>query len=168
MLRRAHPSHPPSPGIPVLLLACALPLVASGCGEPSPEAQEADREGIQDFLEDYLPALAEAYRTGDVDILDPYAAEKEQASIARRVDDLGERGEVLAPELVSVQVEDVTSWAEVNAYVTTVEVWNIRTYATGSENVVREELGQTNRVKYQLQRDARRWRVFWREIQETY
>lgn len=166
MSRRAHPLRTPSPGIPVLLFACALLLEASGCGGPSPEGQAADRESIEAFLEEYLPALAQAYRTGDVDVLDPYAAEKEQAAIARRVDDLGEHGEVLAPELVSVQVEDVTSWAEVNAYVTTVEVWNIRTYATGSENVVREELGQTNRVKYQLQRDAGRWRVFWREIQQ--
>ena len=156
------------PRLPLLFLACALAVGAAGCGDPSPEEQAADREAILAFLEDYLPALAQAYRTGDVDVLDPYAAEKEQASIAQRVDELGERGEVLAPELVSVQVEDVTSWAEVNAYVTTVEVWNIRTYATGSENVVREELGQTNRVKYQLQRDAGRWRVFWREIQETY
>lgn len=168
MPRRAAVLQPPTPRLPAALLACVLPLVAAGCGGPSPEEQEADREVIHAFLEDYLPALAQAYRTGDVDVLDPYAAEKEQAAIAHRVNELAEQGEVLAPELVSVQVEDVTGWAEVNAYVTTVEVWNVRTYATGSENVVREELGQTNRVKYQLQRDAGRWRVFWREIQERY
>ena len=81
---------------------------------------------------------------------------------------LAKGGEVLAPVLDSVQVEDVRTWQSVNAYVTTIEVWDIRTYATGTEHVVREQLDQSNRVKYQLRRENGRWRVFWREIQKTF
>jgi hypothetical protein len=84
------------------------------------------------------------------------------------VQELAKAGEVLAPELESVQVEDVTVWNEVNAYATTVEIWDVRTYALGTERVVREQLAQPNRVKYQLKRTGGRWRVFWREVERTY
>ncbi len=59
-------------------------------------------------------------------------------------------------------------WSVANAYVTTVEVWDIRTYAAGSDNVVRQALDQRNRVKYQLRRENGRWRVFWRQLVKTY
>lgn len=149
--------------------ALALLLAGlSGCGGPAPEEEAATKAEIQAFLEEYLPKLAEAYRTGDASLLAPYAAEKEQKSIERRARELAKGGEVLAPKLDSVEVEDVRTWQKVNAYVTTVEVWDVRTYATGSERVVREQLDQSNRVKYQLQRHDGRWRVYWREVQKTY
>jgi hypothetical protein len=149
-----------------LLGALALGSLA-GC-KPSAESQAADREEIHSFLAEYLPKLAEAYRTGDTDPLALYAAAKERAAIEKRVLDLAKTGEVLAPKLQSFQIEDVTVWNVVNAYVTTVEVWDIRTYAAGSDNVLRQALGQRNRVKYQLRRDDGRWRVFWRQLEKTY
>jgi hypothetical protein len=157
-------SRPVAVSFAVLLLVAGL----AGCGGPSPEKAAADKEEIQAFIEEYLPKLAEAYRTGDASGLEPYAAAKERSSIERRARELAKGGEVLAPVLESVEVEEVRSWQEINAYVTTIEVWDIRTYATGTENVVREQLAQTNRVKYQLQRENGRWRVFWREIQKTF
>lgn len=153
--------------LPVLLLALLAGAVAA-CGEPTPEEVAADREEIEDFLREYLPKLADAYRTGDASALEPYAAAKEQASVEHRARELAKSGEVLAPVLDSVEVEEVRTWQAVNAYVTTVEQWDIRTYATGTENVVREQLDQVNRVKYQLKREDGRWRVFWREIQQTF
>lgn len=152
------------------LLAAALlgALALGACAQASPEDEAEDREAIQAFLEEYLPRMAEAYRTGEVEGLDPYAAAKEQEEILRMVRELAKAGEVLAPELESVQVEDITVWNEVNAYVTTVEVWDVRTFATGTERVVRERLAQPNRVKYQLKRERGRWRVFWREIEQTF
>jgi hypothetical protein len=151
-------------------VSCALLLLVTltACGGPTPEETAADEEEIEAFLEEYLPRLAEAYRTGDASGLEPYAAAKEQATIEMRARALAKGGEVLAPVLDSVQVEDVRVWQSVNAYVTTLEVWDIRTYATGTENVVREQLDQANRVKYQLRRKDGRWRVFWREIQKTF
>ena len=158
---------------PALALLLGLVVVASAgllaaCGDPSPEEVAANEEEIEDFLEEYLPLLAEAYRTGDAAPLDPYAAGKEQAAVERRARELARSGEVLAPELKSVEVEAVTIWNAVNAYVTTHEVWDIRTFATGSENVVREQLDQANRVKYQLKREGGRWRVFYRQLEQTY
>jgi hypothetical protein len=164
-----------SPAMNPRRLLCLLPLLAAlgglaagACGEQSAEDDAEDRESIQAFLEEYLPELAEAYRTGEVAALDPFAAAKEQEKVSRMVQELAKAGEVLAPELESVQVEDVTVWNEVNAYATTVEIWDVRTYALGTERVVREQLAQPNRVKYQLKRTGGRWRVFWREVERTY
>ena len=163
------PSMVPHPRLATLLLAVlAAGLAAGACGAPSAEDDAEDREAIQAFLEEYLPELAEAYRTGEVAALDPFAAAKEQEKVSRMVQELAKAGEVLAPELESVQVEDVTVWNEVNAYATTVEIWDVRTYALGTERVVREQLAQPNRVKYQLKRTGGRWRVFWREVERTY
>jgi hypothetical protein len=159
---------PRRPLATLLLAALCAGLAAGACGEPSAEDTAEDREAIQAFLEEYLPKLAEAYRTGEVAALDPFAAAKEQEKVARRVQELAKTGEVLAPVLESVQVEDVTVWNEVNAYATTVEIWDVRTYALGTERVVREQLAQANRVKYQLKRSGGRWRVFWREVERTY
>ncbi len=154
--------------VPVLALLGALLLGSvTGCG-PSKQSEAVDRQQIQSFLQEYLPKLAQAYRTGDTEPLAPYAAAKERATIEKRVTDLAKTGEVLAPELESLEIEDVTVWGVANAYVTTLEVWNIRTFAAGSDNVVRQALGQRNRVKYQLRRDNGRWRVFWRQLEKTY
>jgi hypothetical protein len=150
------------------LAAVALLVLASAACSPSPEEQAADREDIESFLREYLPKMADAYRTGNTDALDPYAAEKEQQAINKRVRERAKQGMILAPELRSVQVEDVRTWSSVNAYVTTVEVWDLRVLASGSEEVLRQELGQSNRVKYQLKRDGDRWRVFWRQLEQSF
>lgn len=154
---------------PLLALAL-LPavLVAGACGGASPEEEAANRDEIEAFLEEYLPQMAEAYRTGDVEPITPYTTQKERAAIESRVRELGESGQTLAPELQSVDVEDVTVWSAVNAFVTTVEVWDVRVLATGSDSVLREEPNQPNRVKYQLKREDGRWRVFGRQLEETY
>ena len=152
---------------PLLAVLAALALaLAAGCA-PSAEEVAADRDQIEGFLEEYLPQMAEAYRTGDTEALAPYAAQKEQESIERRVRDLAKQGRILAPELESVEVEDVRPWQAVNAYVTTLETWNIRVLASGSEEVLSQEV-QENRVKYQMKREEGRWRVFWRELEQAF
>ncbi len=154
---------------PVLLLLVCLPgLAVLGSCKPTVEEQAAKRDEIAAFLREYLPKMAEAYRTGDTDSLAPYAAQKERESIRKRVRDLAKQGQVLAPHLDSLQVEDVRIWGRVNAYVTTVEVWDIRVLAAGSDSVVRQELDQSNRVKYQLKQEDGRWRVFWRQLEQTF
>ncbi|HSL83962.1 MAG TPA: hypothetical protein VLF66_14400, partial [Thermoanaerobaculia bacterium] len=150
-----------------LVLFLVSALLAGACGGKSPEEKAADREEIQAFLEEYLPKMAQAYRTGDVEPIVPYSTEKERAAILSRVRDLARTGQVLAPELASVEVEAVTVWSAVNAFVSTVEVWDVRVLASGTEAVVREEPNQPNRVKYQLKREDGRWRVFGRQLEET-
>lgn len=154
--------------LPALALLLASALLAGACGGQSPEEEAADQEEIQAFLEEYLPRMAEAYRSAEVEPIVPYTTEKERAAILTRVGDLAKTGQILAPELESVEVEDVTVWSAVNAFVTTVEVWDVRVLASGTEAVVREELNQPNRVKYQLKREDGRWRVFGRQLEETY
>lgn len=154
---------------PLLALAL-LPafLLTGACGGASPEEAGANRDEIEAFLEEYLPRMAEAYRTGEVEALEAYATQKERAAISTRVREMARSGQILAPELESVAVEDVTVWSGVNAFVTTVEVWDVRVLASGTETVVRDELNQPNRVKYQLKREDGRWRVFGRQLEETY
>ena len=146
----------------------ALGALLAGCGPPSAEEVAADKEEVRAFLAEYLPKMAEAYETGDTAPLEPYTTLKERETIKKQVRDRARQGTILAPELVRLEVEDVVTWSAVNAFVTTVEVWNLRVKATGSEALVREALDQTNRVKYQLKREEGRWRVFGRQLQETF
>ncbi len=117
-------------------------------------------------LELYLPRLGEAYATGDLEPLRGLAAEKEIAAIEKRIIDLAASGRVLEPTFRTLTVEDVTVFNYANAYVTTVEVWDLRSLATGSRQPLAEEIGQSNRVKYQLKREGDSWRVLFRTIQE--
>ncbi|MGB6851944.1 MAG: hypothetical protein WBG49_05035 [Thermoanaerobaculia bacterium] len=140
-------------------------LVCAACG-PSAERQEADRDEIKANLEVYLPLLGEAYATGNLELLREWAVEKEMARVMKRLDDLGAQGRRLVPTFRQVTVEDVNVWNNSNAFVSTVEVWDLQILAIGTENVLAEELAQSNRVKYQLKRDEDHWRVLFRTIQE--
>lgn len=151
-----------------LVLGAAVILLAGACGPPSAEEVAADEEEVRAFLLEYLPKMSEAYRTGDTAPLEPYTTLKERETIKKRVRDLAKQGSVLSPELESLEVEDVVTWSAVNAFVTTVEVWDLRVLAAGSDSVVRETEDQANRVKYQLKREDGRWRVFGRQLQETF
>lgn len=173
MVRTANPrlagrsARPALSAVLLTLLAFALGALGVGCA-PTSEERAVERDEIGAFLQEYLPLMAEAYRTGDVEPLAPYAAQKEREAIVRRVRELAKGGEVLDAELVSLEVEDVRTWSAVNAYATTVEVWTLRVRATGSGTVLREEIDQVNRVKYQLKRDGDTWRVFWRQLEQTF
>ena len=151
----------------------AIPLtvlvVFSGCGRTE-ERLAVDEAAIEATLEAYLPLLGEAYSTGDVELLRDWAAEKEMARIYKRVMDLADQGRVLAPTLLQMTVEEVKVWNYSNAFVTTLEVWDVRSLVVGTEQIVAEELGQTNRVKYQLERNSESdeglWRILYRSKQE--
>jgi hypothetical protein len=146
----------------------ALGLLAAACGRGESRGSEgtAERQVIQTTLEAYLPLLARAYATGELAPLQTYAAQKEVASIQKRITDLSMQGRTLEATLRSVTVEDVRIWNYSNAYVTTHEVWDLVVYATGSEQVLASEYEQPNRVKYQLKREGDSWRILFREIQE--
>ena len=149
-----------------LLAILALGLLVGACGGSSGSGGEVDRGEIQATLEAYLPLLGEAYATGDLEPMRPWAAEKEIARVQKRVSDLSYQGRTLVPTFRQLTIEDVNVWNYSNAYVTTHEVWDLVVYATGSEQVLAEEYEQPNRVKYQLKREDDRWRVLFRTIQE--
>ena len=133
---------------------------------PAEERAAAEREAVHERLEEYLPALGEAYRTRDFEPLSEWASQKEVATVRRRVYDLQERGRELHPRFRSVEVERVTIPGHSNAYVTTREIWDLRVYALGTDTVLSESLGQVSRVQYQLLRGSEgRWVVIARSVE---
>ncbi len=150
---------------PAAVVLCSLLLVAGAC-TPSAEEIALDKQEIDDALSEFLPKLAAAYGSGDIESLRPYAAEKELARVEKLVADLADQGRYLAPELLELTVEDAHVWNNSNAFVTTLEVWDVRMHALGSGELLAEDVDKSYRVKYQLKQDADRWRVLFRTIQE--
>jgi hypothetical protein len=144
-----------------LLLLLALAACAS-----SEEQERVDTESIAAALEVYLPRLGRAYATGDLAPLEGLAAQKEIAAIEKRIHDLAEQGRILEATFRGLTIEEATIFNYANAYVTTVEVWDLRSLATGSREQLAEETGQRNRVKYQLKREGDSWRVLFRAKQD--
>ena len=141
-------------------------MPASCACTSSEQQQEADTASIAAALEAYLPLLGQAYATGDLAPLEGLAAQKEIAAVAKRISDLAEQGRVIEPTFRAVTIEEVKVFNYANAYVSTVEVWDLRSLATGSREQLAEDLGQRNRVKYQLKREGDSWRVLFRAKQE--
>ena len=150
----------------LIVVALLLGVLWTACGGDAGPNEDVARHDIETALKSYLPLLAEAYATGDLEPLRPYVAEKEISRVFKRVQDLSYQGRTLVPTFRQLTIEDVNVWNYSNAFVTTHEVWDVVVYATGSENVLAEEYEQPNRVKYQFKRDGDQWRVLFRTIQE--
>jgi len=149
-----------------LNLVLVLPLLFAACG-PSPEQQTADREEIETLLEEYLPVLGRAYAERNALLIEDWAAPKEVARVHQRIEELTNAGSVLEPVFQQVTVEDTQIWNNSNAFVTTVETWDVERFRAGTQQSMGRQMGQTNRVKYQLKRgDGGGWRVLYRTIQE--
>jgi hypothetical protein len=148
----------------VLLVAFLLTL---GCASEQ-ERSHTVKEEIRTALADgYLPRLARIYGGEEPSILDGWAAEKEISGIAKRVEELDLQGRRLEPALREVTLEEVNVWSHSNAYVTTLEVWDLRVYNTGTHALLSESIGKRDRVKYQLKRaDGGDWIVLFRQLVE--
>ncbi len=149
----------------IALLLVSLPVV--GCGGPDGDPQ-VNREEIESVLRDYLPKLGQAYAKRDTSILEGLAVPKEMARISLRTEELKETGRVYEPEFKEVTVEDVSVWNYSNAFVTTLEVWDVRSFTLGTHIQVNESLGQRNRVKYQMKRKEGSWVILYRELDQTF
>lgn len=148
------------------LLVCAASLaLALGC--TAPEVQEAaDKEELRSFLEEYLPALGSAYAEQNAYLIEEFVAPKEIARVGKRIEELAARGQVYAPTVRTVTIESVNVWNNSNAFVSTLEIWDVERRAIGSGMVIDQTLEQPNRVQYQMKRDDGAWRVLYRTIQE--
>ena len=147
----------------VTVLAAA---VFVGCGAVRP-APEVDNAAIEEVVRAYLPAIAEAYTNGNVLPLQELAVPKEIARVKMRRAELEERGQVFEPEFKDLDIEKIAVWKYSNAVVTTVEVWDIRSYSLGSHVLLQEVIDQRSRVKYQLKRKDEGWKIIYRELAET-
>ncbi len=162
-------SRPLSRLLPIVSLAAWLMIAMSitGCGAGG-GGPDVDRQEIETVLRDYLPKLGQAYATRDTSILEGYAVPKEMARIQLRTDELKSTGRVYEPEFKEVTVEDISVWNYANAFVTTLEVWDVRSFTLGTHLLVNESLGQRNRVKYQVKRKGDAWVILYRELDQTY
>ena len=141
------------------------PLLAIGCTPP--EVRDAAvKVEIQAFLEEYLPALGAAYAQPDPYQIKPYVAQKEIARVGKRLEELAARGQVYAPTVRTITIESVTVWNNSNAWVSTVEIWDVQRSAAGTGLFIGESLDQPHRVKYRMKRGDKGWRVFYRMIVE--
>lgn len=142
-----------------------VPILLAGCSPPG--AEEIDRDEVQTLLESYLPKLGEAYAQADPAIIEPFAVPKEVARIQARIDELEAQGQVYEPVFKSLDVVSVSPWNYSNAFVTTLEVWDVSAYTVGSHRLVNQVLDQKSRVKYQLKRQDDGWVVLYRELEEA-
>lgn len=142
-------------------LALALALVACG---PSEKAQGEAQAEIEALLADYLPALAEAYRTGDLGPLEGIAAPREIERVNHFIRERAQEGRLVDPTLHRFEIEAFSLFQHSNVYLTTRETWDLRIRAAGSDRLIQEELGKTDRFRYQVRREGDRWRVLTREV----
>jgi hypothetical protein len=140
------------------LSSLVLALAFAACA-PSPETLQENRRAVEQQLREYLPKLAEAYAANDPQVIAPYAVPREVAVLEKNLRDLSGQGRRVETSLRQLTVEDLEMASPSTAYVTTLEVWNVRVYATGSDHVLGEDEAQTNRVQYQLKWEDGRWVV---------
>jgi hypothetical protein len=166
-MSRRRPIRPIPPLAPLLGALLAALVTAAGCA-PSPAQVEVDQDAVRELLEAYLPALSQAYATGDVSPLRGLAAEKEVLATEKRIVDIAREGRVVHPTFRDLTIEKLDVYQHSNAYVTTVERWDLQVYAAGTDRLLSEEMDQVNRVRYQLKRnDDGSWRVLFRELVRT-
>ncbi len=150
---------------PRALVALSALLIFAACSEDTSDPEEA-RPEIEAMLYEYLPLLGEVYAENDPNRVEGLAAAREIAAIEKRLRDIRAEGRTLSPTFQSLTIEEIKVWGYANAYVTTQEVWDIRTYSTGTDQLLTEQLAQRNRVKYQLKKIDGQWMVLFRTILE--
>lgn len=144
-----------------LVVACAPP------GQQGGQVGEEEREEIRQLLEAYLPAVGQAYAERDASLVGEWAVPKEVARIELRIEELEAKGQVYEPEFQSLEIEGISTWNYANAFVTTLEAWDVSSYTLGTRQLVNQVEDQRSRVKYQLKRDGDGWVVLYRELAET-
>ena len=155
-----------APRTQLIGLAIALVVLLAACGPSAVEKEAADRDQIAALLEDYLPELGRAYADRNANLIAPWVAPKEGARVNQRIEELYAMGSVLEPEFQRVAVEEMQVWNNSNSFVTTVETWSVRRYATGTMELIGEDIDQTQRVRYQMKREGDDWKVLYRTIEE--
>lgn len=151
-----------------LLVSALMPAgLMMGCGETAAKA-EVNRQELEALLRNYLPLLGQAYAERDSSVLEDLAVPKEMARIDLRIEELTAAGRIYEPEFKEVTVEDISVWNYSNAFVTTLEVWDVRSFTVGSHLLLNESLAQRNRVKYQVKRKDDSWVILYRELDQSF
>ena len=106
--------------VPLVLF---VTLLGVGCEDTAPTAQ--DRLIVEEAVTRYLYALAEAYSSLSVEPLDEVATGNEIEEVRRTLRGLIGTGDRVEARLLSVDYPSIAIFREVNATVTTTEVWEV-------------------------------------------
>jgi len=107
----------------VLVLMLAM-LFTAACEntEPSPE----ERLEVEAAVTEYLNALADAYSTLDVSVLQDHASPNEVAHVKKLLTELLQKtGDRIDADLVDFDIQSISVFRSINATVRLWEVWDI-------------------------------------------
>jgi hypothetical protein len=144
-----------------LATVCAA-LLATGCDDTVPSASE--RTAVESSVTGYLHALADAYSSLSVEPLEPVATRNEIEEVRKTLRGLAGTGDRVEARLLSVELVSVSVFREVNATVTTTEVWDVTRFDafTGHERGRNPTSIQDSIIQLRLVDGA--WRVSARRV----
>ena len=106
----------------LVLLLAMLPAAACENTDPTPE----ERQAVEAAVRGYLFALAEAYSTLDINVLEGHASPNEIAYVQKLLSDLLQKtGDRIDAEMVGFEIQSMSVFRSINATVRLVEVWDI-------------------------------------------
>ena len=149
-----------------LLTALLLFLPLAGCEDMTFD-EEAAKAEVEAAIRAYLPKLAEAYATSNTQPLEGLAVDKEIARVSLRISELYDEGKIYRPVFKEMTIEGLSVWRYSNAFATTVEVWDVSSFALGSDVKLGDVADQRNRVKYQLKRKDTGWVILYRDLDQS-
>jgi hypothetical protein len=107
--------------VPALILAM---LFAAACENTDPTPEE--RQAVEAAVRGYLDALADAYSTLDVSVLEGHASPNEIAYVKKLLTELLQKtGDRLDAEMVGFEIHSMSVFRDINATVRLWEVWDI-------------------------------------------
>jgi len=125
------------------LLLAMLFAVACENTDPTPE----ERQLVETAVRGYLDALAEAYSTLDINVLEGHASPNEIAHVQKLLTELLQKtGDRLDAEMVGFDIQSMSVFRSINATVRLWEVWEI-TRVGAADGV---EKGHTTSIQHTL------------------
>jgi hypothetical protein len=131
-------------GITVVAALLAM-LVAAGCEntEPSPE----QRLEVESAVRGYLAALAEAYSTLDINVLEGHASPNEIAHVKKLLSELLQKtGDRVDAEMVGFDIQSMSVFRRINVTVRLWEVWEV-TRVGAADGI---EKGRTTSIQHTI------------------
>jgi hypothetical protein len=127
----------------VLVLLAMLFTAACENTEPSPEV----RLEIETAVTGYLDALADAYSTLDINVLEGHASPNEVAHVKKLLTELLQKtGDRIDADLISFDIQSMSVFRSINATVRLWEVWDI-TRVGAADGI---EKGRTTSIQHTL------------------
>ena len=147
-------------------LGIALLAAAAACS-PGSEVSAEDRRAIEALLTEYTRQMAAAYQSGDASLVAPVATEREQNRLGAAIAELEGEGRGLRPQLERLSIQAIEAASRTTFTVDTLEVWDLRVVALGTEQPVSESLDQENRLTYTVIRERGQWRILSRLLRAS-